>query len=40
MLMEPRMQLAFFSTKTHCWLMVNLLFTMIPRVFPPKMYSS
>lgn len=40
MLTQPRMQLAFFGVKRHCWLMVSLLFTMIPRAFSPKLYSS
>lgn len=40
MLMQPRVQLTFFSIKTHCWLMISLLFTMIPRAFPLNLVSS
>lgn len=40
MLIQCRGQLAFFSVKTHCWLTVILLFTMIPRAFPLKLDSN
>lgn len=38
-LMHPRMLLAFFAARLHCWLIVNLL-TRVPCLFSPELLSG
>lgn len=38
-LMHPRMLLAFFAARLHCWLIVNLL-TRVPWLFSPELLSG
>lgn len=39
-LRQPRMLLAFFATRTHCWLTSSLVPTTTPKSFPPRLLSS
>lgn len=40
LLMPPRILLAFFASRTCCWLLFNLLYTRIPRSVSAKLLSS